>query len=62
MVKTYGEENYFAKDQLYRYLDDPREKKNLVNNPEHKKILAQLKQELADTLKNRPGNFAEFTQ
>lgn len=62
VVKTYGEENYFAKDQLYRYLDDPREKKNLVNNPEHKKILAQLKQELADTLKNRPGNFAEFTQ
>lgn len=62
VVKTYGEKNYFSPDQLYRYSDDPKEKNNVINNPENKKILAELKQQLSHELKSRPGRFAEFTQ
>ena len=62
VVKTYGAENYFAPDQLYRYLDDPKERDNVIDNPEYKKITEQLKQELSQELKKRPGSFAEFTQ
>lgn len=62
VVKTYGAENYFATDQLYRYLEDPKEKNNVINNPENKEIVKQLKQQLAEELKNRPGTFAEFTE
>ncbi|WOH39499.1 sulfatase-like hydrolase/transferase [Thalassotalea fonticola] len=62
VVKTYGAENYFATDQLYRYLDDPKEKNNVIDNPENKTIVEQLKQKLAEELKNRPGSFAEFTE
>lgn len=62
VVKTYGTENYYAKDQLYRYLDDPKEKNNVIDNPENKKIVEQLKQALAKELKHRPGSFSEFTE
>lgn len=62
VVKTYGAENYYATDQLYRYLDDPKEKNNVIDNPENKKVVEQLKQQLSQELKSRPGTFAEFTE
>ena len=62
VLNTYGAENYYAPDQLYRYLDDTREKNNEIDNPEYKKIVKKLKAELAEELKNRPGTFAEFTE
>jgi len=62
VVKTYGEENYFAADQLYHVAKDPTEKTNLIADKKYANILASLKQEMAIELKQRVGTFEEFTE
>ena len=58
-LKFYAE-NYFDPDQLYDLEHDPKERKNLAEEPEHRDILARMKAVLRDHLANVPGTFAEF--
>jgi len=56
--ESYGKlQGYFDADQLYNLNDDPGEMKNLAGNPEHLKILAEMKKELQKYLDDLPGKF-----
>ncbi len=53
--------HYFAPDQLYNLQKDPDEQVNLVDNPEYKAKLEEMKKEMFRYFneKNIPGPYAE---
>ncbi len=48
---------YFDRDQLYDLSRDPKEHKNLANDPEYKKKLEEMQREMNAILKTLPGEF-----
>jgi arylsulfatase A len=48
---------YFDRDQLYDLSTDPREQKNLANDPEYKQKLEEMQREMKKVLDTLPGNF-----
>jgi len=48
---------YFDRDQLYDLSKDPREQKNLANDPEYKQKLEEMQRELREVLATLPGTF-----
>lgn len=48
---------YFDADQLYNLKDDPDEMNNLATNPNHQKLLSEMKKELQKYLDDLPGKF-----
>jgi arylsulfatase A-like enzyme len=51
----------FSYDQLYHLANDPQEKENLADNPEHREALDKLKEQLAAELSLFPGRpYGEF--
>lgn len=52
---------YYEPDQLYDLTTDLNEQVNLAKNPEHQRLLLEMKIELEEYLVNLPGNFAELT-
>jgi len=53
---------YFDPDQLYDLERDPFEQNNLVNNPEYKTVLAEMKETMESYLVTMPQEFGEFTE
>lgn len=51
---------YWDRDQLYNLRKDPKEQRNLADNPEYAGKLAQLKKALDEHIKTQPGSFGEF--
>ncbi|MCS6859402.1 MAG: sulfatase [Abditibacteriales bacterium] len=52
--------HYFDADQLYDLQNDPDEQVNLANDPQHAKILEEMKGRLAEWLKSFPRPFGEL--
>jgi hypothetical protein len=52
--------NYFAPDQLYDLVNDPKEQNNLADVPGYKKVLLEMKSLLKEHLKDVSGTFGEF--
>ncbi len=48
---------YFDRDQLYDLSRDPREQKNLANDPEYKAKLEEMQREMKKVLDTLPGKF-----
>ena len=59
---THYAEHYFDADQLYDLQNDPREKNNLANQPEHEHLLRKMQDLLKSHLARVPGTFGEFRQ
>ncbi|MEH6550582.1 MAG: sulfatase-like hydrolase/transferase [Pseudomonadales bacterium] len=60
VLKSYGEENYFQPEQLYHYAVDPRERNNLITDPQYADRRADLRRRLANELQDFPGNFGDL--
>ncbi|MFD2255473.1 sulfatase [Luteolibacter algae] len=54
--------HWWDADQLYDLEKDPEEKNNLATNPEYAEVLAEMKRELSQHLKELPYGYAEFTR
>jgi arylsulfatase A-like enzyme len=48
---------YFDRDQLYDLSKDPREQRNLANDPEYKQKLEEMQREMKKILDTLPGRF-----
>ena len=48
---------YFDADQLYDLERDPRERKNLANDPEYREKLEEMRSEMQKILDTLPGTF-----
>jgi len=53
--------NYFDQDQLYDLNNDPKEQKNLIDDPQYQDRLKVLKQRLREYSAQLPHTFGEFT-
>lgn len=58
-LKHYAK-NYFDSDQLYDLENDPKEQKNLANDPQYQNQLLKMKAILKQYLNKVPGTFGEF--
>lgn len=57
----YSHKHAFETDQLYNFVQDPKEQKNLAGNPEHAAQFKKMKQALAKVLKQFPDRpYGEF--
>lgn len=52
--------HYLDKDQLYDLRQDPREQRNLANDPAYGTLLKEMRERLRKHLEGVPGPFAEF--
>lgn len=59
--ESYGKlPGYFAADQLYDLVTDPKEMNNLASKPEYEQKLKEMKAELQGYLNRLPGTFGEL--
>jgi len=61
-VSTGKRPGYYDHDQLYHLSTDPKEEKNLANDPKYAEMLSEMKAELSEYIDDLPGGFADLLQ